>query len=573
MTRPRVSLFILVIALTASLPLAGQAPSPPATEHREAVFRIFVRGVPFGNETITVDATPTEWKITSTGVFGGPLQFQLNSAVIRYDRAWHPLGFTMDARVKDKPLRVSTTVAGGKAISQVIQDDKSQPVTHDVTETSILLPNNMYGAYEAVVARFATMKEGDTVRAYVAPQAEITLSLDAVSTEQVKTTARTFQSRHYRGTAQNPGGPLKFEVWADDQQRLMRFLVPHISLDVMRDDIAAVSTRQQTIFRPNDEDVFVLANGFNLAATISKPAPATPAAPPPAKGQKAPKEKPVRLPAIVLVAGSGPVNRDENAFGIPIFAQLANALADAGYLVIRYDKRGVGQSGGRIESATLTDYAEDVRAVVRFLSKRKDVDDRRIAVVGHSEGAAVALLAARQEDKIRALVSIAGPGTKGADLILEQQQHALENMKLSDEERRAKVDLQKKIQAAAISGQGWDAIPPELRRQADSPWFSSLLQYDPAKAMEKVKQPILILQGDLDRQVPAHHAEKLVALAKARKKAPDVQVEHYPTLNHLLVPAKTGEVSEYTTLESKTISADVSARIAEWLKATMTPKT
>jgi len=81
----------------------------------------------------------------------------------------------------------------------------------------------------------------------------------------------------------------------------------------------------------------------------------------------------------VLVAGSGAQDRDETVFNIPIFGQLAGALADAGFLVVRYDKRGVGQSGGRGESATLADYAEDVRAVVKYLSERKDVDKKHIA--------------------------------------------------------------------------------------------------------------------------------------------------------------------------------------------------
>jgi uncharacterized protein len=130
-----------------------------------------------------------------------------------------------------------------------------------------------------------------------------------------------------------------------------------------------------------------------------------------------------------------------------------------------------------------------------------------------------------------------------------------------------------KIQAAALSGQGWEGIPPELQRQANTAWFTSFLQYNPADAMKKVNQPILIVQGDLDRQVPTAHADKLAALAKARKKAADVQVAKFATLNHLLVAAKTGEVDEYAKLESKAVAPEVSARIAEWLNTTMVPKT
>src|SRR5204863_9616059 len=135
---------------------------------------------------------------------------------------------------------------------------------------------------------------------------------------------------------------------------------------------------------------------------------------------------------------------DETVFGIPVFAQLANALADAGFAVVRYDKRGVGQSGGRGEFATLNDYAEDAVAVVKFLEKRKDIDPKRIALVGHSEGAWVALLAARREGTVRAIALIAGVGTTGTQLNLEQQQYAFRTGKVADAEQAAKVELQKK---------------------------------------------------------------------------------------------------------------------------------
>jgi pimeloyl-ACP methyl ester carboxylesterase len=519
-----------------------------------------------------VETSPsTGLKITSVGQ-AKAAAFMLNHAEIRYDAQSRPLAFTMEARVKESPLRINTTIAGGKATSEVIQDDKSQTLTHDVAETALLLPNNVFGAYEAVVARLATLKPGATLRVYVAPQGEIPVTFDSVTPERVQTTARAFETKHYKLTAQNPGGPFAIEVWADDRDHLMRLSIAQSQIEVVREDIAVVSTRQQTSFRANDEDVWVLANGFNLAATVSKPAPATATAG--AEKDKAKdKDKPVKLPAIVLVAGSGLVDRDETVAGIPIFAQLANSLAEAGYLVVRYDKRGIGKSAGRMESATLTDYAEDLRAVLRYLTdKRKDVDEDRIAVAGYREGAAIAMLAAQRDKKIRALVLMAGAGTTGAELILEQQAHALSRLNLPEEERQNRIGLQLKIQAAALSGTGWEGIPPEMQRQANTPWFTSLLQYDPAVVMKKVNQPLLIVQGELDRQVPAAHADKLATLAKARKKAADVQVAKFPTLNHLLVPAKTGEIDEYAKLETKTVSPEVSAKIAEWLTAAFAAK-
>ncbi len=136
----------------------------------------------------------------------------------------------------------------------------------------------------------------------------------------------------------------------------------------------------------------------------------------------------------------------------------------------------------------------------------------------------VALLAAARDKRIAKLVLIAAPGKPGSDLILDQQRHALDLMKLPEAEREAKIELQKKIQAAVVAEKGWEGVPPELRAQADTAWFRSLLMFDPAKVMPGVRQPMLIVQGDRDTQVTPDNAEALAALARARKKGGAVEV-------------------------------------------------
>ena len=144
-----------------------------------------------------------------------------------------------------------------------------------------------------------------------------------------------------------------------------------------------------------------------------------------------------------------------------MFAQLANSLADAGFLVVRYDKRGVGQSGGRDESATIQDYADDVRAVVEFLRNRKDADRNRIAVAGHSEGGLVALQAAANagSKRVAAVALLATPGTKGGEFVLEQQAYLLDKLKLPDDEKQSRIDLQKKNPGCRGSRHGLGGYP------------------------------------------------------------------------------------------------------------------
>ena len=120
---------------------------------------------------------------------------------------------------------------------------------------------------------------------------------------------------------------------------------------------------------------------------------------------------------------------------------------------------------------------------------------------------------------------------------------------------------------AVITGKGLELLPPDVRRTVDNPEYQSLLVSDPARLIPEVKQPLLIVQGELDTQVPPHHAEKLGAMANARKDAPKTEVVVVPGINHLLVPAKTGEVAEYPTLTDRTISPEITKKIADWLKA------
>jgi fermentation-respiration switch protein FrsA (DUF1100 family) len=140
-------------------------------------------------------------------------------------------------------------------------------------------------------------------------------------------------------------------------------------------------------------------------------------------------------------------------------------------------------------------------------------------------------------------------------VLLREQQRILDGMKLSDADRQARIDLQKKIQAAVVSGTGWAGVPDAMHRQADTPWFKSLLTYNPALVVSRVRQPLLILQGDRDTEMPSDEAERLAALAKARKKVAPPEVVHIADVNQVLLASN-----------QRTVSDKVPAAIAEWIK-------
>jgi pimeloyl-ACP methyl ester carboxylesterase len=530
-------------------PSAAQpAPAQPAEGENE--FTLFLNGARVGVERVRLARSGTNWALSSTAQFGAPLNTTVNRFEVKYTADWQPTELHIEATQGGRPMTLNTSFGVTTAINEITQNGTTTSKTDQVSARTIVLPNTFIAGYEALAARLASSEPGAELRVYVAPQAEVVVSVKGVSAEQLSTPAGVIATRKYDVVFQNPGRPLDGSITIDSRSRLVRLDLPAAGLRVVRSELAGVAVRSQPVRNPNDSDVLIPMPGFSLAGTMTVP--------------KEPGK--LRRPAVVLVAGSGSVDRDEVVAGVPIFAQISAGLADQGFIVLRYDKRGVGQSGGRSERVTIQDYADDLVTVVRWLAKRQDIDPKQITVAGHSEGGAVGMLAAKQEDRIASLVLIAAPGMRGSDLILEQQRHALDVMGASEQERKAKIELQTRIQEAVVTDKGWESIPKELREQADSAWFRSLLMFDPSKVMPDISQPILIIQGDLDQQVLPHHADQLAALARNRKKSPPVELVHLPGINHLLVPAKTGDVAEYSSLPDKTITPAVAKTIADWLK-------
>ena len=539
----------MLLTTAGSSPAAGQLPAPPP-EPGGMSYHVFLRGQPVGTEQVAVTRTADGWNIVSSGRLAAPLDVVARRVQVRYTPDWRPIELAFDGTVRGQQQSVRTTIDGTTARSAVTTNGQPAEKTDTIDANSVLLlPNSFFGPYEAVSHRVRAAAAGTIIPAYGVPQTSFTIRVGESSEDRIQTTSGVVAARHTRLTLVLPGAMLDGDVWTDDAGRLVRFSVPAQSVDFVREDVGAVSSRSVPISRPNDEQVKIPANGFVLAGTLSRPA-ETPS---------------VRLPAVVLIGGSGPHDRDEMVFGVPILGQIAGALADAGYMVLRYDKRGIGQSGGRAEAASIADFAEDARAAVKWLTDRKDVDAKRVALVGHSEGGAVALLAASKDKRIAAVALIAANGVSGAELVLAQQLHLLERSKLSAEEKQAKIDLQKRIHEAVITGKGWDDLPADVRRQVDNPEFQSILTNDPAKVMPDVRQPLLILQGELDTQVAPSNADRLEALARQRKNAPPVEVARIPGINHLLVPAKTGEVDEYGSLPDHQVSAAVTTALVGWL--------
>lgn len=541
----------VVLAAGVAGPALAQPPAPAATESTTQ-FLVFLRSQPVGREEVVVLRVQDGYVVRGTSRLGAPIDITSRVAEVTYDLEWRPRSLHIDGVVRGQDIALKTTFAGGKAINSIAIQGKVQPKEDPVALDTVVLPNAFLGSYAALARRLEGKAAGAQLRGYIAPQAEIPITVTAVAPERIETPKGVINVTRYAMIFNNPppAGNQIVNLWADQNHDLIRMNIPVQALELAREDIASAAARTAAFSVPGDEPVTIPALGFNLAGTITRPKTNTPA------------------PALILIGGSGPTDRDETVAGIPIFGQIARDLVDAGYVVVRYDKRGIGQSGGRAESATIADYAEDARNVLLWLEKQKGVDKDRIGLVGHSEGALVSMLTAgRERGKVGAIALLAGPATSGAEVVLEQQKLLLSKMPIDDAQRAEKVALQQKINQAVIKGTGWNDIPESARRIADTPWFYSFLTFDPQKAMNDTRQPVLIVQGDLDVQVQPYHADKLAEFARARRTKAAVEVVKVPGVNHLLVPAKTGDVTEYGTLgPDAKVSPQVTSAIADFMK-------
>jgi uncharacterized protein len=532
----------------ASPAVAQQTPAPKPTS-----YTLFMRGTPIGREDVSVERNAGALSITSQGRLAAPFNVIIKRVEIKYHADGSPELFSLDGNTANNDVSVRTSFTGTTATTQGTQAGKPINVTHTVNQQSILLPSGIFSAYVALAQRLRTATAPAAFRAYVLPESEIGVLMTAATSERLQIGTSFLNVRRYDLVAGNPTGDLPFTLTASEDGSLLRIAIPSQGIDFVREDVASPTSRTQVYSNPGDEAVIIPTTGFNLGATLTRPKTT------PSGG---------RFSAVIMLAGSGVGDRDGSIYGVPTIGQLAGALADAGMLVVRYDKRGFGQSGGRAESATLGDSADDARAVVRWLGERKDVDPKRIALVGHGEGAWVALLAATREKRVAAVVSLEAASTTGAELNLEQQQYELDQLSLPPAERAKKIALQKQIQAAVMTGKGWEGISAGEKREADTPWFHSFLTFEPAKVLEDFKQPLLIVHGALDKQVPVAHADRLADLARKQSDSKSVEVVIVRGVNHALIPAFTGELSEYPSLTDRNVSKDISGAVSAWLTKT-----
>ena len=316
--------------------------------------------------------------------------------------------------------------------------------------------------------------------------------------------------------------------------------------------------------------------GINLAGTLTLP------------------NKEGVFPVVILISGSGPQNRDEELLGHKPFLVLSDFLTKNGIAVLRYDDRGIAMSKGDFKTATSADFATDVESAIAYLKTRKEINKNKIGLIGHSEGGLIAPMVASKSKDVAFIVLLAGTGIQGDSLLLLQKKLIEEASGVSKEDIQKGQSSNRKVfdivnKSISLEQLNSDLTiyfkqilkdnpntqkPAEMSdddfvklqvKQIASPWMQYFIKYNPATALEKVKCPVLAINGEKDLQVPPK--ENLEAINKALTKGGNKRVttKELPNLNHLFQECKTGSPDEYATIE-QTFSPIALTEILKWLQ-------
>jgi dienelactone hydrolase len=300
------------------------------------------------------------------------------------------------------------------------------------------------------------------------------------------------------------------------------------------------------------------------------------------------------FPVVILISGSGAQNRDEELLGHKPFLVIADYLTKNGIAVLRFDDRGTAMSKGDFKTATTLDFSTDVEAALQYLQTRKEIDYKKIGLIGHSEGGIIAPMVAAKSKNISFIILLAGTGIPGDELLLLQQELIGRASGISEEDlKKSKIintevfELVKKetnsdqlkmditaLITKSINSDPENKIPDGISEsdfiesqvnQLLSPWMQFFIKFNPASTLEKVKCPVLALNGDKDMQVPSKVNLEAINKALSKEGNKKVTIKVLPNLNHLFQDCKTGSPQEYSEIE-QTFSPSALSEILNWIQ-------
>jgi len=311
---------------------------------------------------------------------------------------------------------------------------------------------------------------------------------------------------------------------------------------------------------PYDSKDFIVENDLvKLSGTITSP-----------KGEG-------KYPAVIMLSGSGTQDRDGTLFGHKPFKVLADYLTRQGIVVMRFDDVGIGGSTGRKDyiETTLTQ-AKNVKLLLNRLKSEPKADLNKVGLIGHSEGSLISLIEGARNGDIKFIVSLAGPGLSGKEILVKQSTDELKSLPPEKQKMYSSLlDIMDKAEDDDVTRDNMEKIVDNYQgntplNAADTtyfirisnPWMLCFARLNPAVYMQQIKVPVLVLNGGKDIQVQAD--ENVNVFKRSLPKNSKSHTKIYPELNHLFQTAKTGSVMEYQQLE-ETFNEEVMRDIISWI--------
>lgn len=307
------------------------------------------------------------------------------------------------------------------------------------------------------------------------------------------------------------------------------------------------------------------------------------------------------FPAVILITGSGQQNRDEEMLGHKPFAVIADHLTKNGFVVLRADDRGMGQTTGDPSTATTLDFSDDINTGIEYLKGRKEVNVKRIALLGHSEGGMIAQILGSKRKDIAAIVMLGAPGKSGAEVLTEQNREIFMLSGMSKEYADSYIELYASMLERSKNQSGKDSVRARVTAVVENwlkktpaniamattgisgedskgefinnftevlalPWFQYFIGFQPDQYIVDITCPVLALNGSRDIQVLSRSNLSAIEAALKKSRSPGYLIKEYEGLNHLFQKCKVCTIQEYGALD-ETISAEVLKDIGSWLTA------
>lgn len=482
----------------------------------------------------------------------GPGNVQVRFAADLWtDDHGHPLRFEQQTLVGETYAKVELAFEGGKAKAHILQGTSKRDVEVKADPATLLLANNFLSHIELALA-------------LIDPGHDASLPLLSGNTLQPLTYKLTAKGKFEE---QRDGQQLTGEEYTDSLGERLRVVDGRL-VEVAVAAQKLVIRRSDETFEPftisppaarvtaNDfdgENVRIARGEGSIAGRITKP-----------------KGTPGKLPALFFVSGSGAQDRDGMSDGIDIGThEILDRLTREGFLVLRVDDRGAGESSAPPENMSYDDLVGDARACVEFLARRDDVDAKRIVLVGHSEGGETVPLLAVENPSIAAIVLMAAPGRSVIDIMIEQNRMGLEQSGVKGAELEKQLGEVSALLRRLASDETIDpnSLPEDQRAiLSQRAWIQGHARQDPIATVRKVRCPVLILQGAKDFQVSLERDARALEAALKDARHPDFELRAFPALDHLFKrsPGEKSEFADY--MKDRRVDAEFLDVLCAWLR-------